>query len=140
MLQKCTRLKNKASYTKLHNSYSFQKSSSTDDLVSFSDPTTERVWGHRRRLLFCKLSNHVIICIDLHWRTCGHVMVHKTNKMLHCPQTLSLLMVGSGNVTTNDYVAKSNHIHFKANIAYGQVLVESIRQCSHCEQGVKPCS
>ena len=72
-------------------------------LVSFPDPTT-----HARKesgdigadSWFCKLSNHVIICIDLYWRTCGHVMVRKTKKALQCPQTLSLLRVGSGNETT----------------------------------------
>ena len=49
---------------------------------------------------FCKLSNHVVICIGLYWSMCGNVMVCKTKKMLQCPQTLSLLRVGSGNETT----------------------------------------
>ena len=79
----------------------------TSTLVSFPDSTT-----HARRgsgdigadYWFCKLSNHVIICIDLYWRSCSHVMVRKTKKTLQCPQTLSLLRVGSGNETTSTRV------------------------------------
>ena len=40
---------------------------------------------------FCKLSNHVIVCICFYWRTCGHVMVRTTKKTLQCPQTLFLV-------------------------------------------------
>ena len=40
---------------------------------------------------FCKLSNHVIICIGFYWHTCSHVMVRTTKKTLQCPQTLFLV-------------------------------------------------
>ena len=56
---------------------------------------------------FCKLSNHVIICIGLYWSTCGHVMVRKTKKTLQCPQTLFLAcVVGSGNETRYMYAVR----------------------------------
>ena len=38
--------------------------------------------------LFCKLSNHVTICIDLYWHLSIHVVVYNTKKMLQCLQTL----------------------------------------------------
>ena len=38
---------------------------------------------------FCKLSNHVIICISLYRSTCGHVMVRKTKKWSAMSPTLS---------------------------------------------------
>ena len=74
------------------------------ELVSFPDPTTHARKGPgdiSADSWFCKLSNHVMICIDLYWHTCSHVMVHRTKKTLQCPQTLSLLSlrVGSGNET-----------------------------------------
>ena len=80
-------------------------------LVSFSDPTTHARKGSGdigADSWFCKLSNHVIICIDLYWCMWGHVMVRKTKKTLQCPQTLSLLRVGSGNETTQTLVADNN--------------------------------
>ena len=40
----------------------------------------ERIWGH----WLCKLSNLVIVCIDLYWCMCIHVMVIKTRKTLQC--------------------------------------------------------
>ena len=52
------------------------------EVVSFPDPTTHARKGSGdigADSWFCKLSNHVIICTDLYWRTCGHVMVRKTN-------------------------------------------------------------
>ena len=70
-------------------------------VVSFPDPTTHARNGSGdigADSWFCKLSNHVIICIGLYWRTCGHVMVRKTKKTFQCPQTLFLTcVVGSGN-------------------------------------------
>ena len=49
---------------------------------------------------FCKLSNHVIICIGLYWSTCGHVMVRKTKKMpAMSPDPFLACVVGSGNET-----------------------------------------
>ena len=49
---------------------------------------------------FCKLSNHVIICIGLYWSTCSHVIVRKTKKRpAMSPDPFLACMVGSGNET-----------------------------------------
>ena len=72
-------------------------------IVSFPDSTTHARKGSGdigADSWFCKLSNHVIICIGLYGSTCGHVMVRKTKKTLQCPQTLFLAcVVGSGSET-----------------------------------------
>ena len=73
-------------------------------LVLFPDPITHARKGSGdigADSWFCKLSNRVIICIDVYWRMCSHVMVCKTKKTLQCPYTFSLLRVGSGNETTH---------------------------------------
>ena len=73
-------------------------------LVLFPDPITHARKGSGdigADSWFCKLSNRVIICIDVYWRMCSHVMVRKTKKTLQCPYTFSLLRVESGNETTH---------------------------------------
>ena len=45
-------------------------------LVLFPDPTMHVRKGsgdNETNSRFCKLSNHVIICIGLHWSMCGHI-------------------------------------------------------------------
>ena len=52
-------------------------------VVSSPDPTPKRRKGSGdigADSWFCKLSNHVIICIGLYWSTCSHVMVRTTKK------------------------------------------------------------
>ena len=49
---------------------------------------------------FCKLSNHVIICIGLYWSTCSHVMVRTTKKRPPMsPDPFLACVMGSGNET-----------------------------------------
>ena len=69
------------------------------EIVSFPDPTMHARKGFGdigADSWFCKLSNHVIICMGLYWSMCSHVMVHRTKKTLQCPQILSLLRVDLG--------------------------------------------
>ena len=58
-----------------------------------NDPTPRRRKGSgdtNADSWFCKLSDHVIICIGLYWSMCGHMLVCRTKKCLQCPQTLPL--------------------------------------------------
>ncbi len=48
---------------------------------------------------FCKLSNHVIVCIGFYWRTCGHVM-DRTTKKCTSPDPFPRERLGSGNETS----------------------------------------
>ena len=81
---------------------------SDGELVSFLDPTTHTRKGSGdigADSWFCKLSNHVIICIYLYRITCSHMMVCKTKKMLQNLLTLSHFRVGSGNETNGELVS-----------------------------------
>ena len=72
-------------------------------LVSSPDPTPKRREGSGdigADSWFCKLSNHVIICIGLYWSTCSHVMVRTTKKRPPMsPDPFLACVMGSGNET-----------------------------------------
>ena len=82
---------------------------SDGELVSFPDPTTHTRKGSGdigADSWFCKLSNHVIICMYLYRIIlCSHMMVRKTKKMLQYLQTLSHFRVVSGNETNGELVS-----------------------------------
>ena len=68
-------------------------------LVSSPDPTPKRRRDIGADSWFCKLSNHVIICIGLYWNTCSHVMVRTTKKRPQMsPDPFLACVMGSGNV------------------------------------------
>ena len=73
-------------------------------LVCKNDPTPRRRKGSGNigaDSWFCKLSNHVIICIGLYWSMCGHVMVRRNKKRpAMSPDPFLACMVGSGNENT----------------------------------------
>ena len=79
--------------------------------ISSPDPTPKRRKGSGdigTDSWFCKLSNHVIICIGLQWSMCCHVMVrtgaHDQEKASNVPRPFPHVRgaVGSGNKTDGE--------------------------------------
>ena len=63
--------------------------------------------GTRLDSWFCKLNNHMIICIGLYWSTCSHVMVRTTKKRPPMsPDPFLACVMGSGNETIDPHKIK----------------------------------
>ena len=80
---------------------------------------------------FCKLSNHVIICIGLYWSTCSHVMVRTTKKRPPMsPDPFLACVMGSGNETST-WQVKVNRLKPSRAPQYC-TRIRSMRSLSMC--------